>query len=57
MSLFESLKDKKFDLRLRDKWLADGRISKEEVDEYEKNLEDDGPNATTVSSGHTKKTV
>ena len=58
MGLKESISDKKFDVRLRDKRIEDGRISKEEVKEYLESLPDEGPKAQfNVYEGNRRKTV
>ena len=41
MRLSRALKDKLFDVRLRDKFLDDNKISKEQVTKYEESLLDD----------------
>ena len=41
MSLSDALKDKVMDVRLRDKLLAEGKITKEELESYISNLSDD----------------
>lgn len=44
MRLSRALKDKTFDLRLRDKLVSEGKVSKKDVDSYLKDLEDDTEN-------------
>ena len=56
MRLSDALKDKLMDVRLRDKWLDDGKITKEELDEYLKSLPDDGSKLTYTDS-HVKADV
>lgn len=55
MLLSHALKDKIMDVRLRDKFLAEGRISPKEIEAYLKGLDDDGSNlsftATTAAAG------
>lgn len=41
MKLAKALEQKKFDLRLRDKLLAEGKLTNEEVDRYLKGLPED----------------
>ncbi len=45
MKLAEALENKKFDVRLLDRYLADGKISKVEYEKYIAALED----ATTIA--------
>ena len=40
MRLKQALDEKKFDVRLRDKLLAEGKISHDELVNYQKSLED-----------------
>lgn len=42
MKLSAALKDKLFDVRLRDKLVFQGKISQKDVDEYLNSLADDG---------------
>jgi hypothetical protein len=46
MRLSRALKEKKLDLRLRDKNVIEGNLPKEEVEKYLKELPDDAENAT-----------
>ena len=46
MSLSDALKEKRLDVRLRDKLLTEGNLNKEEVKKYLKKLEDEGSNFT-----------
>ena len=44
-----ALEDKKFDVRLRDKFVADKKLENEQVEDYLKNLEDDTSKLTTTA--------
>lgn len=46
MRLSTALEDKKLDLRLRDKLLAEGKISQKDMEAYMNSLPDDAQNAT-----------
>jgi hypothetical protein len=46
MRLSRALDEKKLDLRLRDKFLHEGRLTKKQLDEYLKSLNDDAKNMT-----------
>lgn len=48
MRLARALDDKKFDVRLSDKFVADEKISQKELEEYRQNLPDDAQNSTTT---------
>lgn len=48
MRLSNALKEKKMDLRLRDKNIAEGKISKEELDQFVTSLPDDTASMTFV---------
>ena len=48
MRLSKALKEKMTDLRLRDKFLAEGKLSHGQFDDYLKKLKDDTDNATFV---------
>lgn len=48
MGLRSSLEEKLFDTRLRDKLLADGKLTQEELENYLKSLPDDATNGTMV---------
>lgn len=48
MKLRIAMDDKKMDLRLRDRFLTEGRISKSDVDQYLKSLPDDEGNFEKV---------
>ena len=50
MRLSLSLKDKLMDVRLREKLLAEGKITQKELDAYLNGLSDDGSNATYTES-------
>ena len=49
MLLSDALKSKLHDVRLRDKLMAEGKVSRAEVDQYMKELEDDEKNAQNTS--------
>ncbi len=46
MRLSRALKEKLYDVRLRDKLLAEGKLSQEELQTYLKSLPDDEKNLT-----------
>lgn len=48
MRLARALNDKKMDLRLRDKLVHEGKITKTQLNEFLNSLPDDAANATTV---------
>lgn len=48
MKLGMALKEKLMDIRLRDKLLADGKISQNEIDQYLASLNDDNQNVAHV---------
>ncbi len=48
MRLARALDDKKFDVRLRDKLIADKKLAYDEVESYITNLSDDTAIATTT---------
>ncbi len=48
MELKIALQDKKFDLRIRDRVIAEGKLSKEEADSFEAGLEDSEFNVSFV---------
>ncbi len=50
MRLSRALEDKKLDLRLRDKLMHEGKLSKADIDQYLATLPDDSANAATTSS-------
>ena len=53
MSLSDALKQKILDVRLRDKLLAEGKVTEEEVKKYLAELPDDQDNMTILGSGPT----
>ena len=55
MRLSRAIDDKKLDLRLRDKWLLEGKISKDQLEEYMNSLEDDAANMTTTAEVEAQK--
>lgn len=48
MRLARALDDKKFDLRLRDKFIADKKLESKEVEEYINTLENDEDKLVTT---------
>lgn len=48
MRLARALEDKKFDVRLRDKLIADKKLAYDEVEKYRTSLSDDTSIATTT---------
>ena len=52
MSLSDALKDKKLDVRLRDKLFAQGRLTGEELEQYQSSLSDDSDKMTIVESNN-----
>lgn len=48
MRLARALEDKKFDVRLSDKFVADEKISKKDLEDYRASLPDDADKATTT---------
>jgi len=46
MSLSDALKEKRLDVRLRDKLLTEGNLNKDEMKKYLKNLDDEASNFT-----------
>ena len=50
MSLSDALKDKKLDVRLRDKLFAQGRLTAQELEQYQNTLTDDADKMTVVES-------
>ncbi len=48
MRLARALEDKKYDVRLRDKAVADKKLESKDVEEYLKNLDDDQTRYTTT---------
>jgi hypothetical protein len=48
MRLSRALNDKKMDLRLRDKLVHEGKITKSQLNDFFKSLPDDATNATSV---------
>lgn len=55
MRLARALDDKKLDLRLRDKLLHEGKVSKSELDNYFNSLPDDAATATTTQAVEEEK--
>jgi len=56
MSLSDALKDKKLDVRLRDKLFSQGRLTSEELSQYQSSLSDDSDKMTIIKSTEKKKT-
>ena len=54
MRLSSALEDKKLDLRLRDKLLHEGKLSKKDIDQYLASLPDDTDNAGSTSQEEEK---
>ena len=55
MRLARALENKKYDIRLRDKLVADKKLERKDVEKYMKDLEDDSTRSTTtreVEEGH-----
>lgn len=48
MRLHNAIKNKLFDIRLRDKFVAEGKLSKEEVDNYLASLESNENNFVPI---------
>lgn len=48
MRLARALDDKKYDIRLRDKLVADKKLERKDVETYMKDLEDDATRSTTT---------
>jgi hypothetical protein len=55
MRLARALNDKKMDLRLRDKLVHEGKITKNQLNEFLSSLPDDGVNATSVDEVQDKQ--
>jgi len=55
MSLSDALKDKKLDVRLRDKLFSQGRLTSEELSQYQSSLSDDSDKMTIIKSTEKKK--
>ncbi|MDB9786693.1 hypothetical protein OAB57_01190 [Bacteriovoracaceae bacterium] len=51
MRLKEAISEKLFDLRLRDKYLTEGKLSKTELESFINGLTDDEQNSEIVDSG------
>jgi hypothetical protein len=48
MNLKEALDDKKFDVRLRDRLVAEGKITPQELDTFKKALNDDEDSSSVI---------
>jgi len=57
MRLKRAIEEKEFDLRLRDKNLADGKQTKAEIEKYIKQLTDDRATATMTPGREDKNTL
>lgn len=55
MRLARALEDKKYDVRLRDKLVADKRLEHKEVESYLQGLEDDQTRQTTTREAENKE--
>lgn len=55
MSLSEALKEKKLDVRLRDKLFAQGRLTAEELTKYQSTLTDDSTKMSVIKSPERRK--
>lgn len=55
MRLARALEDKKYDIRLRDKLVADKKLESKEVEAYLKNLDDDQTRYTTTGDTEDKQ--
>lgn len=55
MGLKSAIEDKRFDTRVRDKLLADGKLTQEELENYLKTLPDDAANGTMVELSTPRK--
>jgi len=51
MRLSKALEEKLLDVRLRDKLLTEGKVTKKQLEDYLKNLQDDHKNSTHTSVG------
>lgn len=54
MKLRQALEEKQLDLRLRDRLLAEGKITKEDVQKYLKALADDAAKAVSLDPNEEK---
>lgn len=54
MELKEALEEKVYDLRLRDRLVAEGKLKKEELEKFLKNLKDETDNYVTLGSASKK---
>lgn len=51
MRLSKALEEKLLDVRLRDKLLTEGKVTKKQLEDYLKNLQDDHKNSTHTPVG------
>ena len=56
MSLSDALTEKKLDVRLRDKLLAEGKLKNTELDSYMGTLSDDSDKMTVITESSTSET-
>ena len=54
MKLRQALEEKQLDLRLRDRLLAEGKIAKEDIQKFIKNLPDDAAKAVSLDQSEEK---
>lgn len=54
MKLRQALEEKQLDLRLRDRLLAEGKIAKEDIQKFLKNLPDDTTKAVSLDQSEDK---
>ncbi len=57
MRLARALNNKKMDLRLRDKLIHEGKITKSQLSEFLTSLPDDQVNATTVDEAQARPAI
>ena len=57
MKLRLALEEKLLDVRVRDRLLAEGKISKEDVKKYLDNLSDEAKNAVPLDQDEAAKTI
>lgn len=55
MKLRIALEEKEFDLRVRDRLLADGKLTKEEIKKYIDKLPDDAERSVALDSSEASK--
>ena len=57
MRLSKALEDKMLDKRLRDKLVAEGKLTAADVEKFLSNLPDDGANLTTTEEAEASESV